>query len=97
QWDGGRWWGDAFAQDTAHDPVAAFDGAGAQAGGIFGEEDGHGEEPAAAETIGIIYFHPLVGILGRGHAVVPRERGVDEGVVGVEEVEDAEISAGDVG
>ena len=94
---GGRRGRDAFAEDAAGDPVAAFDRAGAQAGGVHREEDRHRQQTAASVVAGVVDADPGLGcIQWEGDAVMPREGRVDEGVGGVEEVGEGAVGAQDV-
>src|ERR1051326_8430520 len=92
------WWGrDAFAEQTADDPVAALDRAGAQTGRVFGHENRHGQEAAASVTVRVIHPHPLVRPdVEAGHAVVPGQDWADKRVIGMEEVEDGTILADEI-
>ena len=68
--------GDVLAQEPPDDPVAALDGAGAQAGRVLGQEHRHRQQPAAAVAGRVVDPHPGVGAArGDGHAVVAGERG----------------------
>lgn len=73
--DVGWWRRDDFTEDAAHDPVAALDGTGAEAGGVLREGDGHGEEGAAAVGGGVGDVGPRAGGGRVGDAVVFGERG----------------------
>ena len=62
------------------------------------EEDGHGEEAAAAVAGGIVDAEPLAGgVFDGGHAVVLGERGVHEGVLAVEQIEGGAVVLDEVG
>ena len=49
-----------LAEQPTDDPVAALDGTGAQPWRIFGEEDRHRQQAAAAVWLGILDMDPFI-------------------------------------
>src|SRR5207247_7839054 len=77
------WSSDVCSSDLGN-PVAAQNRTGARGAGLLGERRGYAEDAAAAVVANAVHAPP-VRADHAGDAVVPRQRFVDERVVGIED------------